>query len=75
MPTIAKVDARRKATQGGTVTLTGTNLTGTTSVTFQGVPAKFKVVSAAKLAFTVPAEGEDRDAHGHEPVRYRDSGS
>lgn len=49
-PTHAKV--------GATVTLTGTNFTGTTSVTIQGVPAKFKVVSATKLTFTIPAKAK-----------------
>ena len=43
---------------GTTVTLTGTNLKGTTSVTFQGVPAKFKVVSTSKLTVTVPAKAK-----------------
>ena len=57
VPTIAKVTpATTRA--GATVTLTGTNLKGTTSVTFQGVPAKFKVVSPSKLTFTVPAKAK-----------------
>jgi molybdate transport system substrate-binding protein len=57
VPTITKVSpAHAKA--GGTVTLTGTNFTGTTSVTIQGVPAKFKVVSATRLTLTVPAKAK-----------------
>ena len=40
------------------MTLTGTNLTGTTSVTIQGVPATFKVVSATKLKVTIPAKAK-----------------
>ena len=40
------------------MTLTGTNFKGTTSVTFQGVPAKFKVVSPTKLTVTVPAKAK-----------------
>jgi molybdate transport system substrate-binding protein len=56
-PTIAKATPA-KVNKGRTVTITGTNLKGTTSVTFQGVPAKFRVVSAAKLAVTVPAKAK-----------------
>jgi molybdate transport system substrate-binding protein len=57
VPTITKV-APGHAAPGATVTLTGTNFTGTTSVTIQGVPAKFKVVSATKLTFVVPAKAK-----------------
>ncbi len=57
VPTIAKATPA-KVKKGGTLTISGTNLKGTTSVTFQGVPAKFKVVSAAKLAVTVPAKAK-----------------
>jgi len=57
IPSIAKL-APMKAKAGATLTITGTNLTGTTSVTFQGVPAKFKVVSATKLTVTVPAKAK-----------------
>jgi molybdenum ABC transporter molybdate-binding protein len=42
------------AKKGSTVTFSGTNLATTTSVTFGGVPAKFKIVSATKLTVTVP---------------------
>ena len=57
VPTIVKATPA-KVKKGGTLTITGTNLKGTTSVTFQGVPAKFKVVSAAKLTVTVPAKAK-----------------
>jgi molybdate transport system substrate-binding protein len=57
VPTIAKVSPVR-ARVGVTVTVTGTNLTGTTSVTIKGVPAKFKIVSATKLTFVVPAKAK-----------------
>ncbi len=57
VPTIAKVTPAR-ANVGATVTVTGTNFTGTTSVTIQGVPTRFKVVSAAKLTLTVPAKAK-----------------
>ena len=57
VPTITKV-APARARAGATVTLTGTTFTGVTSVTIQGVPAKFKVVSATKLTLTVPAKAK-----------------
>jgi len=57
VPRIARV-APAKAKHGATVTVFGTNFKGTTSVTFQGVPAKFKVVSPAKLTITVPAKAK-----------------
>ncbi len=57
VPTIVKVSAT-KTRQGASLTLTGTNLNKTTSVTFQGVPAKFKVVSPSKLTLTVPAKAK-----------------
>jgi molybdate transport system substrate-binding protein len=57
VPTIAKITPAHAA-PGKTVTLTGTNFTGTTSVTIQGVPAKFKVVSGTKLTFVVPAKAK-----------------
>jgi molybdate transport system substrate-binding protein len=57
VPTITKITpAHAKA--GATVTLTGTNFKGTTSVTIQGVPAKFKIVSATKVTFTVPPKAK-----------------
>ena len=57
VPTVASF-APAKAKVGSTVTLTGTNFTHTTSVTIQGVAAKFKVVSPTKIAFTVPARAK-----------------
>jgi molybdate transport system substrate-binding protein len=57
VPTISKV-APGKVKHGKTVTVLGTNLKGTTSVTFQGVPAKFKVVSPAKLMVIVPTKAK-----------------
>jgi molybdate transport system substrate-binding protein len=57
VPTIAAiVPAHAKA--GATVVVTGTNFTGTTSVTIRGVPARFKVASPTKLALTVPAKAK-----------------
>ena len=38
-----------------TVTVTGTNFTGATQVTLNGMPVAFRVVSATTLTFTVPA--------------------
>jgi molybdate transport system substrate-binding protein len=52
-PTITKLSLR-KAKPGVLLTLLGRNLTGTTSVTFHGVPARFKIVSGTKLTITVP---------------------
>ena len=40
--------------QGSAVTLIGTHLKGTTSVTFNGVAASFKVLSDTHLTATVP---------------------
>jgi uncharacterized repeat protein (TIGR03803 family) len=47
LPTLAAV--------GTPVRILGTNLTGTTSVTFNGTPATFRVVSATEITTTVPA--------------------
>jgi uncharacterized repeat protein (TIGR03803 family) len=40
---------------GEAVKILGTNLKGTTSVTFNGSPATFKVVSSTEIAATVPS--------------------
>jgi uncharacterized protein (TIGR03437 family) len=40
---------------GATVKVLGNNLTGATSVTFNGVAAVFTVVSASEITTTVPA--------------------
>jgi hypothetical protein len=40
---------------GATVNILGTNLTGATSVSFNGTAATFKVVSASLITATVPA--------------------
>ena len=42
---------------GGNVTLLGTNLTGATSVKFNGAEAAFTVVSPTEISTTVPAGG------------------
>jgi len=47
LPTSGKV--------GAAVTILGTNLTGATSVTFNGAPAAFTVVSASEISTAVPA--------------------
>jgi molybdate transport system substrate-binding protein len=57
VPTIARVvPARAKA--GATVALTGTNFTHTTSVTIQGVAARFTVVSPTKITLRIPAKAK-----------------
>ncbi len=53
VPAISKLRPA-KARVGATVTMIGRNFTGTTSVTFQGVPAHFRVVSGSTLKVTVP---------------------
>jgi len=40
---------------GAGITVLGTDLTGTTSVSFNGTPAAFEVVSATEITATVPA--------------------
>ena len=57
VPAITKLSLS-KGKPGVSVSVTGANLTGTTSVTFQGVPAKFKIVSATKLVITVPTKAK-----------------
>uniref|UniRef100_UPI000AA36068 beta strand repeat-containing protein n=1 Tax=Nocardia amamiensis TaxID=404578 RepID=UPI000AA36068 len=56
-PTLASVSPGfGPETGGNTVTLTGTNLTGTTAVTFGGTPAtSFVVVSGTEITAVVPA--------------------
>jgi molybdate transport system substrate-binding protein len=60
VPSIVKVSPV-KAKAGATLTVTGTNLGSTTSVTFAGVPASFKPKSAVKLTVTVPAKAKTGD--------------
>ncbi len=57
VPAISRL-APLKAAPGATVTITGANLGAATSVTFQGVPAKFKIVSSTKLTLTVPVKAK-----------------
>jgi molybdate transport system substrate-binding protein len=57
VPTITKLSIT-KGKPGISVSLSGTNLNGTTSVTFHGIPATFKVVSATKLTITVPIKAK-----------------
>jgi molybdate transport system substrate-binding protein len=57
VPAIAKVTPAAART-GATLTVLGKNFTGATSVTFQGVPAKFKVSSTLKLTVTVPSKAK-----------------
>jgi molybdate transport system substrate-binding protein len=53
VPTISSVKPRR-VRAGAKVTLTGANFAGTTSVTFRGISAEFRIVSASKLTVVVP---------------------
>lgn len=52
-PTVAACTPAR-APEGATVTLTGTNLLGTTQVVFYGLSAAFQVVSSTTLTAVVP---------------------
>ena len=53
-PTLSSF-APTSATAGTTVIITGTNLTGATSVTFGGVPASYIVLSATQIQATAPS--------------------
>ena len=53
VPTIAGVTPAT-GEAGTKVTVSGTNLATTTSVTIRGVPARFRVVSATKLTLAIP---------------------
>jgi molybdate transport system substrate-binding protein len=57
VPTIAKV-VPKAARPGKNIVVSGTNFGTTTSVTFKGVPAKFKIVSGQVLKVTVPAKAK-----------------
>jgi molybdate transport system substrate-binding protein len=57
VPTLTKLSIA-SGKVGAKLTLTGTNFTGTTSVTFKGVAAKFKVVSGTKITVTVPVKAK-----------------
>ncbi|GAA1238964.1 IPT/TIG domain-containing protein [Pseudonocardia alaniniphila] len=55
-PTVATIDPDSGPTAGGTgVTITGTGLTTTSSVTFGGTPASFVVISPTEVSATTPA--------------------
>ncbi|WP_211174005.1 IPT/TIG domain-containing protein [Pseudonocardia xinjiangensis] len=51
----AIVPAEGPTTGGTATTITGTDLTGTTEVTFDGVPASFVVVSPTEMSAVTPA--------------------
>jgi molybdate transport system substrate-binding protein len=57
VPTIAKLSLT-KGRPGTSLAVTGTNLGGTTSVTFKGIPAKFRIVSGTKLRIVVPVKAK-----------------
>jgi molybdate transport system substrate-binding protein len=57
VPKITKLSIT-KGKPGTSLAVTGTNLNGTTSVTFQGVPARFKIVSGTKLTIVVPVKAK-----------------
>jgi molybdate transport system substrate-binding protein len=53
VPTLSTF-APAKGVAGTSITLTGTNFQGTTSVTFQGVPGHFVIKSPTKIVVVVP---------------------
>lgn len=53
---------------GGTITILGTNLTGATSVTFNGLAAAFTPVSSSEITATVPAADGAINASGYVTV-------
>ena len=57
VPTITSLSAS-KGRPGTKLSITGTNLGTTTSVTLQGVPAKFRIVSGKKITLTVPLKAQ-----------------
>jgi len=56
-PTISTLSLT-KGHPGTSLAVRGTNLAGTTSVTFKGVPAKFTIVSGTKLRIVVPLKAK-----------------
>ena len=71
VPSIAKVTPGT-TTAGRTLVVLGKNFKGTTSVTFQGVPAKFSVSSTLKLTVTVPSKRQDGQPDRDDAERHRD---
>jgi bacillolysin len=53
-PTITSVAPAAGAVQGAAVTLTGTNFTGATALSFNGTTAAYTVVNATTISTTVP---------------------
>ena len=54
-PTLSSIAPAGGAVQGATVTLTGTNFTGATALTFNGTVATITVVNSTTITTTVPA--------------------
>ncbi|RYD95374.1 MAG: hypothetical protein EOP54_15905, partial [Sphingobacteriales bacterium] len=54
-PTITSLSPASGSTAGGTVTITGTNFTGVTAVTFGGVAVTILTVSSTSIIVAVPA--------------------
>jgi hypothetical protein len=55
---------------GAAVNILGTNLTGATSVTFNGIAAKFTVVSSSEITTTVPAGATTGEVQVVDPQRH-----
>lgn len=67
-PTVIDVDPTTGPTTGGTpVTITGSDLTHTDTVTFDGIPASFAVISDTTIVTTTPPHpaGQAVPPHRH----------
>ena len=65
-PFVKTVPAAGKV--GASVAILGTNLSGATTVSFNGVPATFKVVSANEITTTVPAGASSGSVQVNTPI-------
>ncbi len=64
VPTVSAISPNSgSASAGTTVTITGTNFLGTTSVSFGTVAADFTVVSATQITATVPQQAPSSPVH------------
>lgn len=66
-PTLSTISPQSgPATGGGTAIISGTNFTGTTAVSFNGVPASFSVSNTGTIFCTIPP---DQNASGGDTVQ------
>jgi uncharacterized repeat protein (TIGR03803 family) len=55
------------AAVGSTISILGTNLTGATGVTFNGIPAEFRVISGSSISAIVPSGASSGSVHVFTP--------